>query len=577
MKKKSGCLKALALLAVTFVALIAMWCLTNFRSTVRDGHPLVQVSPETTCLDGPLDENGDVDYVEALNLELSDGVTLDNNAVIKFLEGLGPVMDGTPVDSEVFRRLAIERPSKTGVYWIEFSKWLNEQGIDYSSHVEEESFVESYPWAAEEFPVVERWYQRNQRPMEAIREGAKRPRYYYPLIPDPSASAAMLSLKFYSTQAMRNLARFFQISAMRHLGRDDASAALQELLAIYRLGNLVRQGKFLIDDLVGFAIIGIADSGVTTVCASGKATSQELKDFMRELDKIPPAGGLAESLGSAERYFMLDTIVTIGRGDTDTGQAISASRNNYMKGTLGQLGIKTIDWQECLTIVNHWYERASEVVKIVDPVKQEKELNVFNRELMQLRKAGRSSTNLVTTVLGTRRAKGKAVGEMMAYNLMPDLSLLLGVEQRRDTYMERVKVVLAVAGYKKDNGRFPENLEVLVPEYFPSVPKDCFSFSPIQYEVIKNDDAEDSVLIYSVGKNGVDEGGQNNQMNSGNAAGDDWGIDWSIKTWEQIQAERLGAEAAFDGNDFMEEDTQSDVSDGESDLPHSPKPSGKQE
>lgn len=75
-KKKRGCLRIVLRTAIVFVVLVLVlvWAAVNFRPTVRDGTPLIVVSEETTGIVSPLDVNGDVDYFEALDLVMSDGV-----------------------------------------------------------------------------------------------------------------------------------------------------------------------------------------------------------------------------------------------------------------------------------------------------------------------------------------------------------------------------------------------------------------------------------------------------------------------------------------------------------------------
>ena len=62
---------------------------------------------------------------------------------------------------------------------------------------------------------------------------------------------------------------------------------------------------------------------------------------------------------------------------------------------------------------------------------------------------------------------------------------------------------IAIERYRRDRGQIPNDLKQLVPEFMPQVPTDPFDGKPLRYVV---EDGE--YLIYSVGKNGVDDGGQ---------------------------------------------------------------------
>ncbi|MEN6641267.1 MAG: hypothetical protein ABFE08_02340 [Armatimonadia bacterium] len=62
---------------------------------------------------------------------------------------------------------------------------------------------------------------------------------------------------------------------------------------------------------------------------------------------------------------------------------------------------------------------------------------------------------------------------------------------------------LAVRAYLLETGRLPESLTALVPGYLPAVPADPFGEGPLRAKAATN-----SLLIYSVGPDGVDDGGK---------------------------------------------------------------------
>ncbi len=60
----------------------------------------------------------------------------------------------------------------------------------------------------------------------------------------------------------------------------------------------------------------------------------------------------------------------------------------------------------------------------------------------------------------------------------------------------------AINHYRRDHGRYPDRLEALVPAYLPRVPIDYAVRQPMRYRVMDED-----YLLYSVGLNGIDDGG----------------------------------------------------------------------
>ncbi len=66
--------------------------------------------------------------------------------------------------------------------------------------------------------------------------------------------------------------------------------------------------------------------------------------------------------------------------------------------------------------------------------------------------------------------------------------------------------VIGVERLRREKGRLPEKLDELVPKFLPQVPVDPFDGQPLRY-VVRNDE----YIIYSVGKDGVDNGGQGDE------------------------------------------------------------------
>jgi hypothetical protein len=72
-----------------------------------------------------------------------------------------------------------------------------------------------------------------------------------------------------------------------------------------------------------------------------------------------------------------------------------------------------------------------------------------------------------------------------------------------DTAQKIAVTALAIRRYQIDeNGRIPHNLESLVPRYLAEIPRDLMDGAPLRYRLLKN-----GYLLYGVGANGFDDGG----------------------------------------------------------------------
>ena len=73
-----------------------------------------------------------------------------------------------------------------------------------------------------------------------------------------------------------------------------------------------------------------------------------------------------------------------------------------------------------------------------------------------------------------------------------------------ETLRELVVAALALERFRLRHGRWPERLEELVPDFAASPPWDYAAGAPLRYRVLQ----EDGFLLYGVGGDGIDDGGQ---------------------------------------------------------------------
>jgi hypothetical protein len=74
--------------------------------------------------------------------------------------------------------------------------------------------------------------------------------------------------------------------------------------------------------------------------------------------------------------------------------------------------------------------------------------------------------------------------------------------RRRDAWLRLLQTDLAVRLFRQECGRLPQQLDELVPKYLAAVPIDPFSDQPLVYRCV-----EGQYVLYSVGPDGVDNGG----------------------------------------------------------------------
>jgi hypothetical protein len=109
----------------------------------------------------------------------------------------------------------------------------------------------------------------------------------------------------------------------------------------------------------------------------------------------------------------------------------------------------------------------------------------------------------------TSRARAALEGKFSArrfclarYTIPAILSAQLYVEKARCRLVSTAAAVAALR-FHKDNGRWPLSLSELVPVYLEEIPQDSINGGELAYSLI-----EDGIMIYSLGENGIDDGGK---------------------------------------------------------------------
>jgi hypothetical protein len=77
-----------------------------------------------------------------------------------------------------------------------------------------------------------------------------------------------------------------------------------------------------------------------------------------------------------------------------------------------------------------------------------------------------------------------------------------------ETLREMTIAVIALKRYQLRNGKFPSDLSALVPEFLPTDPLDWMDGKPLHYKL----NPGGTFTLYSVGENGVDDGGDPNPV-----------------------------------------------------------------
>lgn len=531
-------------LLIVTILIVFGYCL---YATVGPNPPII-VSKSTTHLTAPLGKDGLPDYAAVLLADTMKGVTPETNAAVPLVEAL--VYEGTDWDTlsqndlkllydtigatwppdpslrlealeaEELRieavRLLRERiprpqPDSEVEAVSEDEEAFNARFIDdlfWSMSVEEAAAgpaaeyyhdqMYSRPWSSDDLPFLAKWFDDNNKAIDRLASGFERSAW---ALPQPSwvrhTSDPTEWLGSFAISAPRSTARLLSARSMYRAGEQKWEASRREALGILKLAAYVSEGHLLLDQLVAGAIYGIGISTVNQLSLTPDVPADELRLLLSEFDAIGTPLDFARAFDQGERYFMLASIVRyrLSESLSDTG--------------IEQLSFFSIDWNPAMRRMNKLYNQAIAAAKTAGGRARQNAIRAVDAEFQAV------NNRLDDQVLQAKRkltpsGRGELAADILMTNTMMSFEHAFAIESRWRTQRELTRTVIALAIYRAEHDEYPSSLKKLVPDMLQIVPTDPVFGDPLGYRK-----TDDGFLVYSIGFNGVDDGGSND----GEAAG----------------------------------------------------------
>jgi hypothetical protein len=485
--------------------------------------PRITVSEKTTHILQPLDADGYVDYLAALNQMTSQGVTPENNAGVLFVRALGLNGFQPAYRARVFKLLQIEPFSEQGEYLTEFDEFVMKKRGRPPTKQEQADFDTAMqePWSGSEFPLVAEWLTSNAKPIDLIIQGTRRPRCYFPMV--ESGHSGLVALPMLTVQMTRNAARALAARAMLRLGEGRIGEAEQDLLACHRLARLVGSAPFDIAAFLVVAIDSIACQGDARLMEQAHLSAEGALAYQRELRQLPSLPVMADVIDGSDRFVFLDTLLMFARGKrADFEKLIGSSADiqnlfqtegaprvpRVAKAIVAELhsNPSLLDWDAVLQFGNEQFDKAVTAARKATVPERKKAIEAFERELRAMR-SGLTDLGASGTPSSAGRSLpnplGREIGIVLTALFMPPVSTACEAENRARTRYALGQLGFALSAYRADHAAYPESLDVLAPKYIAQVPTDLYTEQPLRFKR-----QGDGFLLYSVGPNSTDDGGR---------------------------------------------------------------------
>jgi hypothetical protein len=522
------------------LALVVWFVALGARSGV-----LVTIGKDTTYITGPLRPDGYPDYLAALNRRQSKGVTPENNSAVLLLRAMGPNMLPPEIRQKYVEMLGIPPLPPTGDYFVDVeeyakgrpdaAKLLAAGGAPggYGESLISEQYFKAMdrPWSRKEFPALADWLAANEKPLALLTEATKRPRRYDPML---SGDGLLITCLLPAVQKSRDAARVFSVRAMLRMHDGDLDGAWQDILACHRLARLEGQGQMVIDQLVAITIDGMAAVRDEAMLRQPKLSAAQIARMRADLAGLPPMRPMAENVNIAERFMFLDGVCSTARNGLGLAQEFLTGRPHEKDGAERLINFAAralVDWNVVLRMANSIYDRMAEAMRKPTRAERQKALADINRDIDEMSKKARDPSSLAWSFLsGPRRAASQTAGQLSVGLMLPVLSAGSEAEDRWKMQWQITELAFALAAYRADCGTYPAKLADLKPKYVKKIPTDMFNGEADLHYTRKGD----GYRLYSVGPNGIDNGGRgyaDREKSSDPSAGD----------WDDIGI-RVGAE-----------------------------------
>ncbi len=340
------------------------------------------------------------------------------------------------------------------------------------------SYVQQNVWIDEAKALLP-WLDQNVPAIAAVREGAKKEDCEFPLLKAPGEPMMNLLLPHLST--MRSLARLLVIQGKYLESQGKYREALDNYFLIGRMGYHVSKEPILISGLVGVACDSIAARAIESYLLRNRLDAATLAYLRDRFDVLGGAANNYDIAISGEKAFSLLALDDLFRHPENLswflgseGQRLPQLKQVAARGLIYLPGLRAM----MKTDIRRYWDWMDEWNRLPDHV-------AFRPE--------------------NQRAD-KIVDEMPAWSLG---KMLLPALSRARLAFVRVKAVkavlaaeLALETYHAKNGAYPQNLDE-VKSVFGQVPLDPFINEPVKYRRV-----EKGYIVYSVGENLTDDGGE---------------------------------------------------------------------
>ncbi len=479
---------AIYLGSFALVLIAADMALVQMRRKIHPGY-------DTTRIVAPLQPDGSIDYLRAVDVRFGDGVTPENNAAIPLLQALGPqaLTPRQPLNG-ITELLGMPPFPSQGDYFVLYKDYCKQH--PELTPLESNDLNHPQPWPIKVDELTARWIKDSTKSLAFATEASKRPRFFIPFYAGYRYET-MIEILLPHLSRIKQLGSALNERALIRLSGDDVAGFREDLMTSHRLAHLLAQRPTLIERMVAVAIDRSTCAFTRVGLTSGKLNREQARAMAVELAAIGDLPSFAVAVDQGERVFALDTLQTLAKqGPVRAGQLINAFTDQGISGMPALLRFVPIPYEAAMRRVNHYEDGALAALREPTYSKRLAALKASQEQIQLGHTASLSMWDLTSP---------KWPEQLFA----PALLQVLQKEVSAQMESRLTQIASILAAFKSDHGVYPATLTELSPAYLAVVPIDLFTDKPLIYSR-----TEKGYLLYSIGPNSEDDQGKKDDLDA---------------------------------------------------------------
>ena len=323
--------------------------------------------------------------------------------------------------------------------------------------------------------------QKNDKPLHEIRESVAEPE------PDMGWQTNVFTYRKIYIQQRRGV-QLLCAATIAELHETNFDGAFKNLQAMARLAQMERDENTLVAQMIRVAIASLGLSTTWEALQSDGLSDAQWKQLQDEWSKVDLFKGIERGF-VGERLYCFTHVELARKGETN---AVSWDGSTTPK---WQDRFRTIIWRATVAQQDEMF-----YLKTLGQYIDKCRMVSAGTPAAEVNRLIQHDIDELNRVLSQPSALFKYPFSAIA---IPNFARACATAYRCEVQRRLAITAIGIKRYQLRNGKLPETLNVLTPEFCPEVLLDPMDWKPLHYRV----NPDGTFTLYSVGENGKDDGG----------------------------------------------------------------------